>query len=123
MEGINVNTCSPMVNNCATKKAIENQVNNPAQVDLTEKYSQDEIVNILKAVGTYQKPIYPCRYSVEMYENGSLVINNTNMTNDSTEITQKGAVRHCGSWHNKEIAPEGSFINIIEDANARITNN
>ena len=122
MEGINVNTCNHVMCNCAAAKNVDNKEKcvMPACVDITDKYSQDEIVDILKTVGTYHKPLYPCKYSVEMYENGAMVINNTNMTNDTTEISQKGAVHHCGSWHNEEIAQEGTFVHIVEDAKTRM---
>ena len=35
-------------------------------------------------------------------------------------ILKDGSVRHVGSWHNKEVAPAGSFIKIVEDAKNRI---
>jgi len=111
----------PVVNSNAGVKATEGDFNSPVNVDLTEKYSQDEIKDILKRVGTSHETIYPCRYSVDYYPKaGALAINNTNMTNDTTEILKDGSVRHCGSWHNKEVAPKGSFPDIVEDAKARM---
>ena len=106
----------------ANQKVGTNQVekNNerPKPIDITDKYSQDEIVDILKQVGTYKKSVYPARYTVEMYGD-NLVINNATMTNDTTEIKEDGSVYHCGSWHNDEIAPAGSFEDIVLDAKQR----
>lgn len=103
------------------QKSPENLPEAYNMVDLTDKYSQKEINEILKRIGTDNKSGYPCRYSVEFLPKaGAMVINNMNMTNDTTEILKDGRVRHCGSWHNKEVAPEGSFTDIIEDAKKRM---
>lgn len=89
-------------------------------VDLTEKYTNKEIENILKRVGTDNKSGYPCQYSLEyLPQTQAVVINNKNMTNDTTEIYQDGRAVHCGSWHNKEVAPKGTFVDIVEDAKKR----
>lgn len=91
-------------------------------VDLTDKYSQEEIVEILKTVGTYDesKILMPPKYQVELCNSETLVINNENRTNDTTVIKKDGSVKHVGSWHNKEIAPAGSFTFLVEDALAKL---
>ena len=95
-------------------------------INCTDLYSQKEIKDILKKIGT-QAPKLPKdvffvpRYSVEYYSNSdTLVINNLAMTNDTTEILSDGSVRHVGSWHNKEVAPAGSFNELLSDAKRRI---
>lgn len=94
----------------------------PQYTDLTEKYPQEEIVDILKLVGTFDEEYYPSEYEVKLYNTGTLVINNKNQTNDTTEICKDGSVRHVGSWHNTEVAPAGSFPFLVEDAQAKISN-
>lgn len=120
----NINTVKPI--NFSTKfntsldKKIENKP--PVLIDMSDKYSQDEIKNILKKVGNKQvdNTIYPCKYSINYSpENKSVLINNTNMTNDTTEIYEDGSVKHCGSWGDKELAPKGSFNDIIKEVETR----
>ena len=68
-----------------------------------------------------QSPLYVPRYTVQYYKNSdTLVINNVTMTNDTTEILSDGSVHNVGSWHNKELAPAGSFDRILDDAKKRI---
>ena len=99
----------------------ENCNENHKSVDITDLYTQENIVDILKETGAYRNPIYPCKYSVEYYfESGALVINNTNMTNDTTVIDKDGTVTHGGSWHNKEIGKEEKYAEIVNDALERI---
>lgn len=90
-------------------------------IDLTNVYTQENIIDILREAKTYHEPIYPCKYSISYNQKSeTLVINNTNMTNDTTEINKDGTVRHCGSWHNKEIAKEQKYADIVNDAIERI---
>ena len=89
-------------------------------INLTDKYSQEEIVEILKQVGAYKESPYPANYEVKLFKSGALVINNKNNTNDTTEILKDGSVVHAGSWHNKEVAPVGSFTNLLEEAQAKL---
>ena len=90
-------------------------------VDISDKYSQEELVDILKDVGTYMASPFANEYDVKFYsESNTVVINNLNRTNDTTIIEEDGRVKHCGSWHNKEVAPAGSFIYIVEDAMERM---
>lgn len=120
---------SPVVYNTIPQPKVDTSTQTmggqKAYVDLTDSYSQKEIRNILKRIGTDTKlpaPMnYVPRYAV-MYYSGSetLVIHNTSMTNDTTEILKDGSVRHVGSWHNKEVAPAGSFNDVIEDAKLRV---
>ena len=66
---------------------------------------------------------YVPRYSIQFYPNSeALVINNQSMTNDTTEILKDGSVRHVGSWHNKEVAPAGTYIDIVEAAKLKMNN-
>lgn len=92
-------------------------------MDLTKLYTQKEIKDILIKVGTLKDipGIYPARYSMQYLPKfGDVVINNKSMTNDTTIITLEGGVRHCGSWHNKEIAPDGTHTDIIGEVLERI---
>ncbi len=93
----------------------------PKYIELSDKYSQEEIVDILKTVGTYKESPFENEYDITYYtESETLVINNRNRTNDTTEVNKDGSVKHRGSWHNKEVAPEGSFIFIVEEAIERL---
>jgi len=111
-----------------TKDASANLAGRPVCTDITDLFSQKELRSILKRIGTQApdipNPAYATfvpRYSIEYFPNsGAVVINNQTMTNDTTEIYKDGSVRHVGSWHNKEVAPAGSFSDIIEEVEARI---
>ena len=104
----------------AYNTAAQSKIQPAGIVDLTEKYTNKEIDAILKRVGTDNKLGYPCQYSVEyLPQVEAMVINNKNMTNDTTEIYKDGRAVHCGSWHNKEVAPKGTFVDIVEDAKKR----
>ena len=104
-----------------TCKIHENCNKNHKCIDLTNVYTQENIVDILREAGTYNKPVYPAKYTIAFYpDSETLVINNSNMTNDTTEISKDGRVRHCGSWHNKEIAKEQKYTDIVNDALERI---
>ncbi len=93
----------------------------PKSVDITKNYTQDEIVDILKLVGTYKEQPYKSKYSVEYNPNtGNMIINNTNCTNDTTVILKDGSVRHCGSWHNEEVAPKGSYTYLVTVAESHL---
>lgn len=105
----------------STCKVHENCNGNHNCIDLTNVYTQENIVDILREAGTYNKPIYPAKYTITYYPGSeTLVINNSNMTNDTTEISRDGTVRHCGSWHNKEVAKEQKYADIVNDAIERI---
>jgi hypothetical protein len=90
--------------------------------DLTKQYSQNEVVDILKKVGTYSDAtVYPNRYTVKYYDKAeTLVINNESHTNDTTEIYKDGKVINRGSWHYNEVAPKGAYPEIVEDAKKRM---
>ncbi len=111
-----------------TKDASANLAGRPVCTDITDLFSQKELRSILKRIGTQApdipNPAYATfvpRYSIEYFPNsGAVVINNQTMTNDTTEIYKDGSVRHVGSWHNKEVAPAGSFSDIIEEVESRI---
>ena len=119
------------VSSCTNFRGVEN-VSKPCElhkkaeckseyIDLSNTYTQENIIDILREAGTYNKPVYPCTYSIAYYPNSeSLVISNTNMTNDVTEINKDGTVRHCGSWHNKEVAQGEKYTAIVNDALERI---
>ena len=49
----------------------------------------------------------------------ALIINNKSLTNDTLEIYSNGSAKHVGSWHNKKVAEEGTFSDVIEDAQKR----
>lgn len=107
------------------QKAVPPTAGQPINIDCSKLYKPQEVEDILKRVGTDCKiqTMYKPAYSIEYYPKAeALVINNKNMTNDTTEILRDGSVRHVGSWHNKEVAPAGSYLDIIEDAKARIGN-
>lgn len=107
-------------------KPIKPFKHEPLSIDLSKLYSQDEIKDILEKVGTLRNiPYnYPMRYSMQYLPKfEDIVINNKSMTNDTTVILQDGSVRHCGSWHDKEVAPEGSHKDIINEVKARIAGN
>lgn len=90
----------------------------PATINLTKKIPQKEIQEILKKIGTLKvSPFeFPSRYTIQFLPKfEDVVINNVSKTNDTTIIAKDGSVRNCGSWHDKEIAPEGSFPEIVED--------
>lgn len=115
---INFKQVVSTANTCPIQKNCENNKN---CTDLTNVYTQENIVDILKEAGTYNKTVYPCKYSITYYPNSeSLIINNTNMTNDTTVIEKSGKVRHCGSWHNEEITHGEKFTAIVNDAIERI---
>ena len=98
----------------------------PTYLDLSDLYSQKELRDIIHKIGTDAPQLpnqlnYVPRYSIQYYpESETLVINNQSMTNDTTEILKDGSVRHVGSWHNKEVAPKGTFNDIIETAKSRM---
>ena len=75
--------------------------------DITNKFSQREIKNILKKLGTYQEPerkILSERYSVTYYnDTKSFVIHDTCRTNNTTSINESGVVYHRGSWHKDKV--------------------
>ena len=91
----------------------------PLYYDCTNLYSPEEIAQIRKRVGA-PDPMYPSQYSVKIFNSGAMVIKNESMTNDTVEISKDGGVRHVGSWHNKELAPKGSFEDIVKDAQQRL---
>ena len=101
-------------------------MSNPDVINCNDLYSQREIKNILKEIGTLQDklpnmPLYVPRYTIEFYKtSGTVVIDNKSCTNDTTEILKDGSVRHVGSWHNKEVAPAGSFTSVVEEVKNRI---
>ena len=105
-----------------------NVAGRPVCTDITDLFSQKELRSILKRIGTQApdipNPAYSTfvpRYTIEYFPNsGAVVINNQTMTNDTTEIYKDGSVRHVGSWHNKEVAPAGSFNDIIDEVQSRI---
>lgn len=90
----------------------------PPTVNLTKKIPQKEIQEILKKVGALRtSPFeFPSRYTIQFLPKfEDVVINNVSKTNDTTIIAKDGSVRNCGSWHDKELAPEGSFPEIVEN--------
>ncbi|MBR1424277.1 hypothetical protein IJ579_01790 [bacterium] len=92
----------------------------PRFKDCTDLYTEKEIRDILKQIGTDNDFTNRSRYQVFYYPNKeALVIHNTSLTNDTTEIYKDGSVKHVGSWHNKDVAPAGTFNDIIEDAKKR----
>lgn len=120
----NINTVKPINYSTKFNTSLDKKTEDkpPVLIDMSDKYSQDEIKNILKKVGNKQvdNTIYPCKYSINYSpENKSVLINNTNMTNDATEIYKDGSVKHCGSWGDKELAPKGSFNDIIKEVETR----
>ena len=100
-----------------TKKVCEN----PLYYDCTNLYSPEEIQRILERVGA-PKAAFPSKYSVTLFDSGTLVIKNESMTNDIIEISKDGGVRHVGSWHNNQLAPKDSFKDIVEEAKQRLDN-
>ena len=140
----NINTVKPINYSTKFNTSLDKKTEDkpPVLIDMSDKYSQDVIKNILKKVGNKQvdNTIYPCKYSINYSpenksvlinntnmkysinyspENKSVLINNTNMTNDATEIYEDGSVKHCGSWGDKELAPKGSFNDIIKEVETR----
>ena len=103
----------------------------PNEIDITDSYSQKEIRKMLERIGidvpNMQSPNIPFsykpRYSIKCYPSGAIVIDNTQRTNDTTEILADGSVRHVGSWHNNEIAPAGTCNDILADAYRRMSEN
>ena len=120
----NINTVKPINYSTKFNTSLDKKTEDkpPVLIDMSDKYSQDEIKNILKKVGNKQvdNTIYPCKYSINYSpESRTVLINNTNMTNDATEIYEDGSVKLCGSWGDKELAPKGSFNDIIKEVETR----
>ena len=120
----NINTVKPINYSTKFNTSLDKKTEDkpPVLIDMSDKYSQDEIKNILKKVGNKRvdNTIYPCKYSINYSpESRTVLINNTNMTNDATEIYEDGSVKLCGSWGDKELAPKGSFNDIIKEVETR----
>ena len=83
----------------------------PVNDDVTKKFSQKEIKNILKKAGTYQKSEKKLEYYKVSYDNKSraFIINDACRTNNTTVIYESGIVRHRGSWHIKD-----AEVNIVD---------
>lgn len=118
VSNLNFRTTNSITKPCENNKECDKGSN---CIDLTDVYTQENIIDILREAGTYNEPIYPCKYSINYHtDSESLVIKNTNMTNDVTIIKKDGTVTNCGSWHNKEIARDEKYANIVNDAQERI---
>ena len=81
------------------------------------KYSQDDIQDLLKKVGadTRSHNIFPNFYELRYdRKNNNVIIDNRSMVNDTVVILSDGSVKHCGSWNDTQLAPKGSYSNIVD---------
>ncbi len=100
-------------------------INGRTYTDVTDKFSQEEIIKTLKRAGAnvtfrlFSKE--PDKYRISLCDD-RVVINNESMTNDTTVIQKDGTVLSTGSLHCREIAPKGSHPDVFKYVQDKVKN-
>lgn len=101
--------------NSNSSSQIQNKVGFDGNLD--EKYSQKEIRKILKQA---RSPIMlDSVYSIGLIDNGNLVINNKTFSSDTVVICPDGSSYQTANIVAKKLAPEGTCLDIINEAKKR----
>ena len=131
---INFNNINAIQNKNIKFCASSNRISNDKVIDCNDLYSNDEIKGILIAMGTYPGynkyvPMFTVKNSKNPKmdvaydkEKGELIFDCRDVTNHTTIIKKDGSAVSCGSFHNKEIAPAGTYSHLIGDVEYRIDN-